>query len=83
MRGSLASLALCFCACVAAGCGSSYQQAISRESGEHARRVEFVEHWPLSHPSGSRTKAGWGVTLGRDGGVRSIHVFGHPPQLWR
>ena len=50
---------------------------------KNARRVEFVEHWPLSHPSGSRTKAGWDVTIGRDGSVRSIHVIGHPPQLWR
>jgi hypothetical protein len=49
----------------------------------HPRRVEFVEHWPLSHPSGSRAKAGWDVRLGRDGSVRSIHVIGHPPQLWR
>ena len=47
------------------------------------RRVEFLEHWPLGHKSGSRNKAGWDVTLGRDGRVRSIRVVGQPPQLWR
>lgn len=47
------------------------------------RRVELVEHWPLSERSGTRKKAGWAVTLDRDGGVRSIHVIGHPPQLWK
>ncbi|HJU37738.1 MAG TPA: hypothetical protein VJ716_10020 [Gaiellaceae bacterium] len=47
----------------------------------HVRRVELVEHWPLSERSGTRNKAGWVVALGRDGGVRSIHVVGQPPQL--
>ncbi|HEY7422205.1 MAG TPA: hypothetical protein VH541_09350 [Gaiellaceae bacterium] len=49
----------------------------------HVRRVEFVEHWPQSQPSGSRNKAGWIVTLSRDGRVRSVSVTGRPPQLRR
>jgi hypothetical protein len=48
---------------------------------DHFRRVEFMEHWPQSRPSGSRNKAGWVVTLGRDGRVRSVTVTGRPPQL--
>ena len=47
------------------------------------RRVELVEHWPLGERSGTRNKAGWVVALGRGGGVRSIHVIGQPPQLWK
>jgi len=48
---------------------------------QHTKRVEFIEHWPQSEPSGSRRKAGWTVTLSRDGLVRSIRVLGQPPQL--
>lgn len=47
------------------------------------RQVELVEHWPQSRPSGSRNKAGWIVSLGGDGRVRSISVIGQPPQLWK
>lgn len=50
---------------------------------KHVKRVEFVEHWPLTEKSGTRNKAGWDVALSRSGAVRSIHVIGHPPQLWR
>jgi hypothetical protein len=50
---------------------------------KRVRHVEFVEHWPLSHKSGSRNRAGWDVTLSRSGRVQAIHVIGHPPQLWR
>ncbi|HEY2742318.1 MAG TPA: hypothetical protein VGI69_09090 [Gaiellaceae bacterium] len=50
---------------------------------KHAKRVEFIEHWPQSQPSGTRTKAGWLVTLSRDGRVRSTSVMGQPPQLWK
>jgi hypothetical protein len=49
----------------------------------HVKRVEFIEHWPQSQPSGSRNKAGWLVTFSRDGRVRSISVTGQPPQLWK
>ena len=48
---------------------------------EHVKRVEFLEHWPLTRRSGTRNKAGWIVTLGRHGDVVSIHVIGRPPQL--
>jgi hypothetical protein len=47
----------------------------------HVKRVEFIEHWPQSQPSGSRNKAGWIVTVSRDGRVRSSTVIGQPPQL--
>jgi hypothetical protein len=50
---------------------------------KHIKRVEFVEHWPLSEKSGTRNKAGWVVTLVPSGAVRSVHVIGHPPQLRR
>jgi hypothetical protein len=49
----------------------------------HVRRVEFIEHWPQSEPSGSRNKASWVVMLGRNGHVRSVRVTGQPPQLWK
>jgi hypothetical protein len=49
----------------------------------HVRRVELIEHWPQSEPSGSRNKAGWIVLFGRDGHVRSVRVTGQPPQLWK
>jgi hypothetical protein len=39
------------------------------------RKVKFVESW------GRSQQAGWVVTLGRSGRVRSIRVTGHPPQL--
>jgi hypothetical protein len=50
---------------------------------KHAERVQLIEHWPESQPSGTRNKAGWIVTLSRDGRVRSISVMGQPPQLWK
>lgn len=50
---------------------------------KHAMRVELIEHWPQSQPSGNRNKGGWIVTLGRDGRVRSVKVTGRPPQLWK
>lgn len=50
---------------------------------KHARRVQFIEHWPQSQPSGTRNKAGWVVTLTRDGRVRSTSVMGQPSQLWK
>jgi hypothetical protein len=50
---------------------------------KHGKRVEFIEHWPQSQPSGSRNKAGWVVTLNRGGRVRSIRVISQPPQLWK
>lgn len=46
-------------------------------------RVELIEHWPQSRPSGNRHKAGWIVTLGRSGRVRSVSVVGRPAQLWK
>ena len=50
---------------------------------KHVKRVEFIEHWPQSQPTGSRNKAGWIVTFSRDGRVQSIRVTGQPPQLWK
>lgn len=50
---------------------------------KHVRRVEFIEHWPQSQPTGSRNKAGWVVTLDPDGRVRATSVTGQPPQLWK
>jgi hypothetical protein len=50
---------------------------------EHVKRVEFLEHWPQSEPSGTRNKARWIVTFRRDGHVESIRVTGRPPQLWK
>lgn len=47
------------------------------------RRVEFLEHWPLGKPRGSRDTGGWIVTLDRNG-VASVHTTGRrPPQLRR
>jgi hypothetical protein len=47
------------------------------------RRLEFLEHWPLSKPHGSRHTGGWIVILDRNG-VRSVHTTGRtPPQLRR
>jgi hypothetical protein len=50
---------------------------------KHAERVQFIEHWPQSQRSGTRNKAGWIVTLSREGRVRSTSVMGQPPQLWK
>jgi hypothetical protein len=50
---------------------------------ENPTRVEFIEHWPQSQRTGTRSKASWIVTLGRDGHVRSTSVTGQPPQLWK
>ncbi len=51
---------------------------------KHAERVQFIEHWPESQRSGTRNKAGWVVTLSRDGRrVQSTSVIGQPPQLWK
>jgi hypothetical protein len=50
---------------------------------QHTTRVELIEHWPQSQPTGSRDRAGWTVTLNGDGSVRSIGVIGQPPQLWK
>jgi hypothetical protein len=48
------------------------------------RQIEFVEHWPLSRRSGTRTRSGWIVTLDRHGHVRSVRTTGQtPPQLWK
>lgn len=48
------------------------------------RRVEFLEHWPLSKPRGSRKSGGWIVILDRSGQVLSADMTGRlPPQLHR
>jgi len=39
------------------------------------RKVQFLEVW------GRSQQAGWVVTFGRSGRVRSIRATGHPPQL--
>lgn len=45
------------------------------------RQVEFLEHWPLSKPTGSRNTAGWVVTLDRSGNAVGVHATGStPPQ---
>lgn len=55
-----------------------------RSADTHGRSVEFLEHWPLSKPVGSRSTGGWIVTLGRGGRVLGIRPTGQtPPQLWR
>jgi hypothetical protein len=52
--------------------------------GNGDRRVEFLEHWPLGKPQGSRNTGGWIVTLDRNGQVLSVHTTGRtPPQLQR
>lgn len=45
-------------------------------SVNHVRRVEFIEGW-------SEHKAGWVVTLNRDGRVQTVKATGRPPQLWK
>lgn len=52
------------------------------EPSTHVQRVEFVETFRLS-PSSKLSAAGWVVTFGRTGRVRSIRVTGQPPQLWK
>jgi hypothetical protein len=53
----------------------------------HVRRVEFIENWPIFRTNryggtwGHKYSARWIVTFSRDGGVVSIRVEGHPPQL--
>jgi hypothetical protein len=48
------------------------------------RRVEFLEHWPLSKPHGSRSTAGWIVTLDPQGAIRKVQRTGQTaPQLRR
>jgi hypothetical protein len=48
------------------------------------RRVEFLEHWPLSEPHGSRHSGGWIVILDGNGQVLGVHTTGRtPPQLSR
>ena len=48
------------------------------------RRVEFLEHWPLGKPHGSRSTGGWIVTLARNNRVTGVHRMGRrPPQLQR
>jgi hypothetical protein len=48
------------------------------------RRVRFIETWsPQGGASGPQMSAGWVVSLGSQGRVRSIHVNGEPPQLWK
>jgi hypothetical protein len=45
------------------------------------REVAFLEHWPLSKPTGHRNTAGWVVTLDRSGRIVSVHDTGSiPPQ---
>ena len=45
------------------------------------REVAFLEHWPLSKPTGHRNTAGWVVTLDRSSRVVSVHDTGSvPPQ---
>jgi len=45
------------------------------------REVAFLEHWPLSKPTGHRNTAGWVVTLDRSDRVVSVHDTGStPPQ---
>lgn len=45
------------------------------------REVAFLEHWPLSKPTGHRNTAGWVVTLDRGGRVVGVHATGStPPQ---
>ena len=45
------------------------------------RQVAFLEHWPLSKPTGHRNTAGWIVTLDRSGRVVGVHGTGStPPQ---
>lgn len=52
------------------------------EPSDHVRRVEFVQTFRIG-PSSKLSEADWIVTLRRDGRVRSIHVKGRPPQLWK
>jgi hypothetical protein len=53
----------------------------ARRNGD--RRIEFLEHWPLGKPHGSRHTGGWVVILDRNG-VVSVHTTGRtPPQLQR
>jgi hypothetical protein len=48
------------------------------------RRVEFLEHWPLGKPRGSRSTGGWIVILDRNDQVMAVHTTGQtPPQLQR
>jgi hypothetical protein len=52
------------------------------ENGD--RRVEFLEHWPLDKPHGSRSTGGWIVILDRNDQVIAVHATGQtPPQLQR
>jgi hypothetical protein len=58
------------------------------EKTQASTRIKFRERWPFvktrdGHwPRGEKT-GGWIVTLGRNGRVQSIRVFGdRPPQLW-
>lgn len=46
-----------------------------------SRDIEFLEHWPLTKPTGHRNTAGWVVTLDRSGRVNGVHRTGStPPQ---
>ena len=46
-----------------------------------SRGIEFLEHWPLSKPTGDRNTAGWNVTVDRSGRARSVERLGsRPPQ---
>lgn len=51
---------------------------------EGDRAIAFLEHWPLSKPTGHRNTAGWIVTLDRRDRVVSVHTTGAmPPQSLR
>jgi hypothetical protein len=46
-----------------------------------SRKVEFLEHWPLSKPHGHRNTAGWVVALDRSSRVLGVQRTGStPPQ---
>ena len=59
------------------------------EKSKAVTRITFRERWPFvktrsGHWPSYTKSGGWIVTIGRDGRVRSVRVFGHlPPQLWK
>jgi hypothetical protein len=60
--------------------GLCQSNALSMLHGD--TRAEFLEHWPLSRPQGSRNTSGWVVTLDRQGHLRSVRRTSQtPPQL--
>jgi hypothetical protein len=48
---------------------------------QSARKIAFLEHWPLSKPHGQRNTGGWVVTLDHSGRVADVTPTGSvPPQ---